>query len=734
MIPKASANPDRSENVPAYMLDDKRRRDNVYDFIDLNQIEREVIDTPEFQRLRQIRQLGFGYLLYQSAEHTRYVHSLGVCHAAKVLVDWINRNHAVAARKPPRKRDQDSPSLFDPSETVLVIPEIRWMQRVCIGLAALLHDLPHPPMSHALEHESSMIARHDNVEQNPQLYNYLFSEHSGISRALAKFSPTMLSYVREHGNSLGLKFGKPEADQFLAANKLEPEKFLGGVIFEILAFKSRERHPGNSFLYCRSWDADEPKAVFYFSRFFRPFFADLISNTICADLIDYLLRDAMNTGVRRAVDLKFLDRLFVRRVPQRFDELRVVFDLTDPRRGIRKDTVSALLGLLESRYDLMERVYMHRTKLAASAMLGRSYYLSAITPSSTLYDADSGDGCPSDDSLLRTIRYGNARFPSVPAATFLAASIANRQIYRPLFIIDDDTCRKNLVVLDRHELIERFRAPPRDRKWDAIIGVERRLARVVAPFAAGIVDKHPFILFCMEAKVAYKDPKVIIEVPSDSNFRRSQETTQMATEDVPSILRLLRDHVLDQGAQSQIASMHANYGGLWKFYVFFDGRLAEDPAFSQRIPQAYAELVHAIGREYPVSGTWMDIYVDGRPLVEKDLADALQAAVPLQASETTGLVSQVAEYLSSTENDAKQVIASAGITGDHYQELGRRFWLQFPRIKYVPQTDADRGAFVAATTAGLELIGRALEAIKGSREKAKDERPAHRVAESGRPV
>src|SRR5581483_6950932 len=180
--------------------------------------------------------------------------------------------------------------------------------------------------------------------------------------------------------ALKLGFGATQAEAFLQENELNTDQFLSGLIFEILAYQARERHPGETFRYRRAWGDREPSRAFRFSGFFRPFYADIISNTICADLIDYLIRDAVNTGIRRSIDLKFLDRMFVKPIPQRQDERRVVFDLRDSRRGIRKDTVSALLNLLESRYDLMERVYMHRTKLAASVMLGRAYYLAGIRP------------------------------------------------------------------------------------------------------------------------------------------------------------------------------------------------------------------------------------------------------------------------------------------------------------------------------------------------------------------
>jgi len=52
-------------------------RDAVHGDIELGPLEVELIDTPEFQRLRGIKQLGTAYLVFPSAVHTRFEHSLG---------------------------------------------------------------------------------------------------------------------------------------------------------------------------------------------------------------------------------------------------------------------------------------------------------------------------------------------------------------------------------------------------------------------------------------------------------------------------------------------------------------------------------------------------------------------------------------------------------------------------------------------------------------------------------
>lgn len=237
MVAHAPAFPHVSEKVPPFMLDTKRRRDDVHDFIDLNEIERKVIDTAEFQRLRYIKQLGFAHLVYQAAEHSRFAHSVGVCHTAKVLVDRINHNHRIIPAAAPNAND--GKLSFGSS-----LPKICWVRRLLIGLAALLHDIPHPPMSHALEHESSVLVKHDDLLNNPQLYIYLFDTgHSAIAGVLSDYSANIYRYLEQNSDSLGLDFSKSAIDEFLTANDLSRKQLLAGLVFEILAFQGRDKHP-----------------------------------------------------------------------------------------------------------------------------------------------------------------------------------------------------------------------------------------------------------------------------------------------------------------------------------------------------------------------------------------------------------------------------------------------------------------------------------------------------------
>ena len=100
-------------------------RDPLWSTVRLDPTALRVIDTPQFQRLRYIRQLGLAYLVYPGATHTRFDHALGVYHLARWALGLLQE-----------RGELDD---VDPAECRLV------------PYAALLHDIGHYPFSHALE-------------------------------------------------------------------------------------------------------------------------------------------------------------------------------------------------------------------------------------------------------------------------------------------------------------------------------------------------------------------------------------------------------------------------------------------------------------------------------------------------------------------------------------------------------------------------------------------------------
>ncbi len=103
-------------------------RDPIHGFIRTDALETALVQSRALQRLRYVRQLGWTYLIFPGAEHSRFAHVLGTMHLAGRLYD------ALAA-----KSDGRLPT--DP----------RCRERRLVRVAALLHDIGHAPFSHSAE-------------------------------------------------------------------------------------------------------------------------------------------------------------------------------------------------------------------------------------------------------------------------------------------------------------------------------------------------------------------------------------------------------------------------------------------------------------------------------------------------------------------------------------------------------------------------------------------------------
>ena len=68
-------------------------RDPIHGPITVDEVETAVIHSPWFQRLREIKQLGFSELTFPGASHTRYLHSLGAMHLAGLAFDAASDHH-----------------------------------------------------------------------------------------------------------------------------------------------------------------------------------------------------------------------------------------------------------------------------------------------------------------------------------------------------------------------------------------------------------------------------------------------------------------------------------------------------------------------------------------------------------------------------------------------------------------------------------------------------------------
>lgn len=146
-------------------------RDPVHGFIELEDEEWSLVDTPVFQRLRGIRQLALATLVYPGATHTRFEHSLGVRHVAGRMAQRLE----------------------------LTDPEQRLVRR-----AALLHDVGHGPFSHISEEALELInqAEHNNLNFDLPIHEIIshriIRADEQINRNLAEdFVESMIDVLSE---------------------------------------------------------------------------------------------------------------------------------------------------------------------------------------------------------------------------------------------------------------------------------------------------------------------------------------------------------------------------------------------------------------------------------------------------------------------------------------------------------------------------------------------------------
>jgi HD superfamily phosphohydrolase len=115
--------------------------DVMYGFIPITEWEEQIINSPFFQRLRWIKQLGFANYVFPGAEHNRFAHVIGVMHSMHQMVQSLGIGVPDDELFNPRSR----------SEAALLHKSLR--------IAALLHDLGTFPFSHSVEHA---YMRHGN--------------------------------------------------------------------------------------------------------------------------------------------------------------------------------------------------------------------------------------------------------------------------------------------------------------------------------------------------------------------------------------------------------------------------------------------------------------------------------------------------------------------------------------------------------------------------------------------
>uniref|UniRef100_A0A672KDC5 Deoxynucleoside triphosphate triphosphohydrolase SAMHD1-like n=1 Tax=Sinocyclocheilus grahami TaxID=75366 RepID=A0A672KDC5_SINGR len=141
--------------------------DTIHGHMELQPLLVKIIDTPQFQRLRHIKQLGGTYLVYPGASHNRFEHSLGVAYLAGRLVKVLHNNQ----------------------------PELKITKQdfLCVQIAGLCHDLGHGPFSHVFDglvipqHEQMSVLMFDDIVKSLKAENEDVLKEHGLDDKDATF-------------------------------------------------------------------------------------------------------------------------------------------------------------------------------------------------------------------------------------------------------------------------------------------------------------------------------------------------------------------------------------------------------------------------------------------------------------------------------------------------------------------------------------------------------------------
>jgi HD superfamily phosphohydrolase len=206
--------------------------DPIHKFIRFTELEKKIIDSNVFQRLRRIKQLAGAHLVYPAAQHSRFEHSLGTMHVAGLAGEHLFSMGVI---------DKES------------IQELR--------VASLLHDIGHGPFSHLFE-EALKVTGNSNhetlgakiickTEIGDILSDYGFSPQTiseiSFGNSKVKFkneiisgslSSDLMDYLPRDGYFTGVEYGKVDYNRIINSFRVTDSKSLALDISSFYSFES----------------------------------------------------------------------------------------------------------------------------------------------------------------------------------------------------------------------------------------------------------------------------------------------------------------------------------------------------------------------------------------------------------------------------------------------------------------------------------------------------------------
>ncbi|XP_075428441.1 deoxynucleoside triphosphate triphosphohydrolase SAMHD1 isoform X5 [Ascaphus truei] len=279
--------------------------DPIHGHIELHPLLVCIIDTPQFQRLRYIKQLGGSYYIFPGASHNRFEHSIGVGHLARCLVQALHERQ----------------------------PELGIDQRdiLCVQIAGLCHDLGHGPFSHMFDGRFMPLAcpkrKFKHELASVDMFDHLISSN-GLEEVLKEYGlclPEDLIFIKE-------QIAGPqssEAEQFDSSQNGSSWPYRGrteekSFLYEIVANKKNG-------IDVDKWD--------YFARYPLGITVEFVR----------ILRDCHHLGIQNNFDYK------------RFLKFARVCEIGNKKHLCTRDKeVGNLYDMFHTRNCLHRRAYQHK--------------------------------------------------------------------------------------------------------------------------------------------------------------------------------------------------------------------------------------------------------------------------------------------------------------------------------------------------------------------------------------
>ncbi|XP_014890782.1 deoxynucleoside triphosphate triphosphohydrolase SAMHD1-like [Poecilia latipinna] len=287
--------------------------DPIHGSVELPPLLVKIIDTPQFQRLRNIKQLGGNSYVYPGANHTRFEHSIGVAYLAGELVKAL------------RERQ----------------PELKITERdvLCVQIAGLCHDLGHGPFSHL--YDGMFIP-----QMQPDVKQKWKHETASVEMFDHMVKENKLDEEMKKDQEFNKELNSPDISDDMLKEKIKKDlKFIKDLINPEISDEEKKAFTGRG----------EDKSFLY----------DIVANKrngIDVDKWDYFARDCHYLGMKNSFDYRRL--ILSARVCEWKGRNEICF---------RDKELFNLYDMFYTRFSLHRRAYQHKTGNIIERMITEAF-------------------------------------------------------------------------------------------------------------------------------------------------------------------------------------------------------------------------------------------------------------------------------------------------------------------------------------------------------------------------